>query len=85
MNTASSARKCTALPWVEPTHFDMIDALDQWVDQGKAPERIIASHSNNGAVDRTRPLCPYPLEAQWKGSGSTDDEQNFVCALPAGE
>jgi feruloyl esterase len=31
-------------------------------------------------VDRTRPLCPYPQEAQWKGAGSTDEAQNFVCA-----
>jgi feruloyl esterase len=36
----------------------------------------------NGAADRTRPLCAYPYEAQWKGSGSTDQAENFVCALP---
>jgi feruloyl esterase len=67
-----------------PTHFDMIDALDQWVDHGKAPEQIVASHTTNGKVDRTRPLCPYPLQAQWKGSGSTDEAQNFSCvAAPA--
>ena len=47
-----------------------------------APAEVIASHITNGAVDRTRPLCPYPQEAQWKGAGSTDDAANFVCAVP---
>jgi feruloyl esterase len=61
----------------------MVSALEQWVEQGTAPERVVASHlTASGAVDRTRPLCPYPLEAQWKGSGSSDDAQNFSCALP---
>jgi feruloyl esterase len=65
-----------------PATFDMLEALDRWADQGTAPEKVIASHSANGKVDRTRPLCPYPTEAQWKGTGSTDDAGNFVCALP---
>ena len=59
--------------------FDPVAALDQWVEQGVAPERIPASRVTNGAVDRTRPLCPYPQTAQYKGSGSTDDAANFVC------
>jgi feruloyl esterase len=65
-----------------PSNFNMLDALDQWVDHGVAPDKIIASHLTNGIVDRTRPLCPYPMEAQWTGSGSTDKAENFVCALP---
>jgi feruloyl esterase len=64
------------------TSFDMLDALDRWVDKGQAPERIVASRVVNGATQRTRPLCPYPLESQWKGTGSTDDAANFVCAPP---
>jgi hypothetical protein len=35
-----------------------------------------------GKVDRTRPLCPYPQVAKYKGTGSTDDASNFACALP---
>jgi feruloyl esterase len=66
-----------------PSDFNMLEALDQWVDHGVAPDRIIASHESNGVVDRTRPLCPYPMEAQWTGTGSTDKAENFVCALPA--
>ena len=59
-----------------PNRFDGVEAIEQWVEQGKAPERIIASHND----DRTRPLCPYPQIAKYKGSGSTDDAANFVCA-----
>jgi hypothetical protein len=63
-----------------PNTFDALTALEQWAEEGKAPEKIIASHSTNGVVDRTRPLCPYPQVAQYKGTGSTDDATNFVCA-----
>jgi feruloyl esterase len=66
-----------------PSTFNMLEALDQWVDRGVAPEKIIASHLTNGVVDRTRPLCPYPMEAQWTGTGSTDKAENFVCGLPS--
>ena len=65
-----------------PASFDMLSALENWVEKGIAPDRITASHSTGGAVDRTRPLCPYPQEAIWRGSGSTDDAANFVCAVP---
>jgi len=64
------------------TNFDMIAPLDQWADRGVAPDKVIASHITNGVVTRTRPLCPYPREAQWNGTGSTDDAANFVCGLP---
>jgi feruloyl esterase len=59
--------------------FDMLSALDQWVDQGKAPDRVVASRLKDGVVDRTRPLCPYPQVATYKGSGSTDEAGSFVC------
>jgi len=60
--------------------FDKIGTLANWVEQGKAPERIPAAHRTKGVVDRTRPLCSYPQVAQYKGSGSTDDAANFVCS-----
>ncbi|PYR15733.1 MAG: tannase/feruloyl esterase family alpha/beta hydrolase [Acidobacteria bacterium] len=62
-----------------PNTFDMVAALEQWVEHGKAPDQIPASHSTNGAVDRTRPLCPYPQLAMYKGAGSIDDAASFVC------
>ena len=43
-----------------PNVFDKVGTLDQGVEQNKAPEKIVALHSTNGQVDRTRPLCPYP-------------------------
>jgi len=65
-----------------PNVFDMVTALDQWVTASKAPEQVVASHSTAGKVDRTRPLCPYPQIAQYKGMGSVDEASNFVCKAP---
>ena len=62
-----------------PNTFDMVAALEQWVERGKAPDRIVASHTSNGTVDRSRPLCPYPQAATYKGTGSTNDAANFEC------
>ena len=59
--------------------FDTVSAIEQWVEQGKAPARIVASHATGGVVDRTRPLCPYPQLAVYSGSGSIDEAANFVC------
>jgi feruloyl esterase len=66
-----------------PNTFQMMTALEQWKEQGKTPVRIVASHRTGGQVDRTRPLCPYPQVAKYRGAGSIDDEANFVCALPS--
>jgi len=62
-----------------PDTFDAVGALEQWVEQGKAPDMMRASHATNGKVDRTRPLCPYPQTAAYKGSGSIDEAASFVC------
>lgn len=59
--------------------FKMIPALERWVEQGKAPERIEAARMRDGRVDRTRPLCAFPKTAVYNGSGSTDDTANFSC------
>jgi Tannase and feruloyl esterase/Alpha/beta hydrolase domain len=62
-----------------PNTFDALSALAAWVEKGVAPESIPASHSTNGQIDRTRPLCAYPAVAKYKGSGSIDDAANFSC------
>jgi feruloyl esterase len=62
--------------------FDTISMLNAWVANGKAPDRIEASRVRDGKTDRTRPLCPYPQTAQYQGSGSTDESQNFACRMP---
>jgi feruloyl esterase len=64
---------------VGPNTFDAVSALEHWVEHGKKPAEMIASHSSNGAVDRTRPLCPYPQAASYRGSGSIDAASSFVC------
>jgi feruloyl esterase len=61
---------------------DALAALEQWVEHGKAPDQIIASHATKGVVDRTRPLCPYPQVAAYKGTGSIDEAASFVCKAP---
>ena len=66
-----------------PSRFDMLAALEQWVEEGEAPDRIIASRVRDGEVDRTRPLCPYPEQAVYTGGGSTDEAENFVCRMPS--
>lgn len=65
-----------------PNSFDMLAAIEDWVERGKAPDRVVASRSEGGKVVRTRPLCPYPQVARYSGSGSVDDAANFTCAAP---
>lgn len=65
-----------------PDRVEWVAALDAWVADGKAPERIIARKIVNGTTVRTRPLCRYPERAIYKGSGSTDDAESFVCRQP---
>lgn len=63
-----------------PNFFDTLTALEDWVERGIAPDRIIASHRTaDGTVDRTRPLCPYPEVAVYNGAGSIDDARYFHC------
>jgi feruloyl esterase len=59
--------------------FDKVKVLEEWVEKGTAPKRIVATHSTNGAVDKTRPLCPYPQVAKYNGAGDTNDAANFSC------
>ncbi|MEQ1908629.1 MAG: tannase/feruloyl esterase family alpha/beta hydrolase [Vicinamibacterales bacterium] len=63
-----------------PDTFDMVSALEAWVERGVPPAQITASKIVNGAVQRTRPLCPFPQRARYRGTGSLDDAANFVCA-----
>ena len=62
--------------------FDKVAAIEEWMAKGTAPAQIVASHLTDGKVDRTRPLCPYPQVAMYKGSGSTNDASSFACKVP---
>ena len=64
-----------------PNSFDMLTALENWVEKGVAPDKVIATHSTAGKVDRTRPLCAYPAVARYTGKGSIDDAASFACVV----
>jgi len=67
---------------VGPDRNDAVTAMIDWVEKKKAPDSIVASKVTNGQVVRTRPLCPYPQVAKYKGQGSIDDAANFSCVAP---
>jgi len=58
-------------------------ALEQWVEKGIAPNAIVATKYESGdpakGVKMTRPVCPYPQIAKYKGKGDTNDAGNFAC------
>jgi feruloyl esterase len=65
-----------------PDSFDALPYLERWVEQGIPPKSMLAWHKTGGVIDRTRPICPYPERAVYKGSGSTDAAENFECRKP---
>lgn len=65
-----------------PNQFHLMGALERWREAAAAPEQITAYHVTGGAVDMSRPLCPYPQVAVWKGAGSTNDAASFTCKAP---
>ena len=62
-----------------PTPQDPFSYVVNWVENGVAPDSILATQILSDGTTRTRPLCPYPDVAVWTGQGSTDDAANFVC------
>ena len=81
---------CAAGPATD--QFDMLTPLVNWVENGVAPDSVVASvrgAGNAGGVNtelpadwsatRTRPLCPYPKVARYKGSGSIETADSFSC------
>jgi feruloyl esterase len=62
-----------------PDQADFLTALEAWVEDGDAPQRITASRIRDGRVDMTRPLCPYPAIAVRDGDGDPADAGSFSC------
>jgi feruloyl esterase len=60
-----------------PDSFDALSALESWVEKGVPPASIKAENKTKGF---TRPLCPYPQVAKYKGTGDQNDAANFACA-----
>jgi feruloyl esterase len=61
---------------------DLLTALEEWVEHGRAPQAMIASKVENGAVSRTRLICPHPQQAKYVG-GDPDAASSFKCTTPA--
>jgi feruloyl esterase len=62
---------------------DYLSVIDEWVERGNPPERLIAGRPLEGGGIRSRPLCPYPQVATYTGAGSSDDARSFVCTAPS--
>jgi len=62
-----------------PDTFDKMAPISAWVEQGKKPTRLVASHLTDGKIDRSRPLCPFGQVARYAGTGDTNDAANFTC------
>ena len=72
-------------PAFRDAEHDVVLALARWVEQGVAPTSLIATSIKDGAVTRQRPVCVYPQQARYKGSGSIDEAANFSCVAPGAE
>jgi feruloyl esterase len=65
-----------------PNQFNKVAALERWREQNEPPKSITAARVNeSGVIDMTRPLCPYPQQAVYRGSGSINDAANFTCKV----
>ena len=64
---------------------NIFTALERWVEQGTAPQRIIGTGraGDDPAKPLTRPLCPYPQTARYRGAGDVNDAANFSCVVNA--
>ena len=58
---------------------DLFQRVVDWVEQGSAPDRILATRTVGG-VAQSRPLCPYPNFARYSGAGDVNDAASYVCA-----
>ena len=54
--TAPGMGHCSGGPG--PNTFDALTALEQWVEKGVAPDKLIATHSTSGKVDRIAAALP---------------------------
>lgn len=62
-----------------PDVIDWINAITSWVEEGEAPERLIASKLIEGEVEMQRPVCAYPAKAVYDGAGDAKREESFEC------
>jgi feruloyl esterase len=71
------------IPTTGGPKYGVFDALVDWVEKDVRAEKVIATkYSLENKAVMTRPLCPYPQQAKYKGAGDTSDAANFVCSQP---
>jgi feruloyl esterase len=69
---------------VGPDQADFLGSMERWREQGIAPGEILASRNTgrSGLSPMTRPLCPFPQVAQYRGTGNSGEPSSFVCTAP---
>jgi feruloyl esterase len=65
----------------DPVFFDTLTAMENWVEQDQAPNTMLATYTANWGkkVTRTLPLCKFPVQARYSGSGDVNDAKNWTC------
>lgn len=65
--------------------YDLFSALEDWVEQGRAPDQVVATRYVDGdrakGVAMQRPVCPYPARAWYRGDGDVNDARSFTCVV----
>ena len=71
-------------PGIADTGIDPLTALEQWVEEGKAPSELIATKTapNSNQTLWRRPVCAYPKVARYNGGGDPTDAADFTCSAP---
>ena len=67
--------------FMDPDSFDTQKVIEQWVEQGIAPDTIMSKNKVGGVAQRTRSVCAWPKVAIYKGSGDTNNAANFSCGI----
>jgi feruloyl esterase len=62
-----------------PDFVDWFTPIAEWVEHGRAPERVIAQKRADGRILNARPLCPYPQRAVHDGTGGVTDAASYAC------
>jgi feruloyl esterase len=78
-----SGQVYAAPPPVHDATHDALVALQHWVENGVAPDRLVATKYVDDVpelgIQMTRPLCVFPQVPRYAGSGDTNNAANFVC------
>jgi feruloyl esterase len=65
------------------TEFDSFTALEEWVERGVPPDKIVATRMRNGISERSRPVYPYPVQARYLGTGDPKKPESFMAFDPS--